>query len=174
VEKIRMMNTKTFAIASVLAASLATAAHAQTLTVTKTNTGGDFVFNVSVSPSAPTNQITFDFNGGVSYVSDSGSPFGDPQVQSTTTNDSYFLLFGGSGPVTFGSETFTFRPTANSTATTYNVVASGPNYAQTAFGTLSAAPEPGSLPVLLLGIAGLAGLALSGAAKRRRATFPAL
>lgn len=167
------MNTKSLAIASVLAASLATAAHAQTLNVTRTTTGGNYVFNVSVSPAAATNQITFDFNGGVNYISDSGSPFGDPQVQSTASTDSFFLLFGASGPVTFGSETFTFRPTAGSTATTYNVVASGPNYAQTAFGTLNPAPEPGSPAALLIGTGGLGCLALSVAAKRRRATAPA-
>ncbi len=161
------MNTKAIAISAILGASLATAAQAQTLTVTKTNTGGQYVFNVSVSPAATTNQITFDFNGGVNYITDSGSPFGDPVVQSTNTTDSFFLLLG---PQTFGSETFTFRPTAGSTATTYNVVASGPNYAQTAFGQLSPAPEPGSLTVLMLGIAGLTGLAVT----RRRTTISAL
>ncbi len=164
------MNTKTFALASVLAASLVPAAHAQTLTVTKTNSGGNYVFNVMVSPAATTNQITFDFNGAVNYISDSGSPYADPRVQSTSASDSFFLLFSPNGSVSFGSETFTFAPSANSTATTYNVVASGPAYAQTAFGSLTAAPEPGSLPTLLIGAAALAGLALT----RRRANLGTL
>jgi hypothetical protein len=143
------------------------AAHAQTVTVTKTNVGGNYQFLVNVAPTSTVNTIVFDFDGNVSYLSNSGTPFTTPYLSTTGSNDSFTMFVG---PQTFSNETFTFAPAIGSTANTYSYAVAG-IYASNAFaaagkGTLAAAPEPSEMVSLSI----LAGCLVLGIAARRRVT----
>ncbi len=169
------MNTKTLAIASVLAASLATTAHAQTLTVTGSQTGSPsaFTYTYMVTPSFDANQLIFNFSdSNITFASSSG-----PLTMTsagTVPNAGLFTFTGGT--LTAGSkETFNFFSPDGSGGTLGTV---GIQYASSTVvavnGTMpapAAAPEPGGMVALsvLFGC-----LAVGVAAKRRQATACAL
>lgn len=169
------MNTKTLAIASVLAASLATAAHAQSLTVTGSETGSaqSFTYTYSVTPSFNVNQLIFNFSDpNVTFASDSG-PL---SLTSSGTVPSAGLFSFDSGTLAANSsETFSFfSPDApGGTLGTVGISYTGSGVASVN-GTMpapAAAPEPGGIVALsvLFGC-----LALGVAAKRRNAVSAAV
>lgn len=167
------MNTKTLAIASILAASLATAANAQTMTVTGTSslTGTTYTYTYGVTPSFNANQLIFNF-------SDANVSFGSASGPLTLTNT---VPTGGvfsfdNGTLAMGtSETFTFTsPDApGGTLGTVGISYAGSGVAAVN-GTMpapAAAPEPGGMVALSV-LFGSLGLAV--AAKRRRSAVAAL
>lgn len=172
------MNTKSLAIASVLAASLATAAHAQTLTVTGSVSGSPsaFAYSYLVTPTSPNfniNQLIFNFSdSNITFASSSG-PL--TMTSAGTVPTAGVFSFSGGQLNANSSETFTFfSPDApGGTLGTVGISYAGSGVASLN-GTMpapAAAPEPGGMVALsvLFGC-----LAVGVAAKRRRATACAL
>ncbi len=174
-ETTRIMNTKSLAIASVLAASLATAAHAQTLTVTGSVTGSKnaFTYTYAVTPNFNVNQLFFNFaDPNVTFSSDSG-PL---SLTSSSTVPSAGVFSFDSGQLNAGStETFSFL---SPDAPGGSVGEVGISYSGSGVAALNgtmpapaAAPEPSGMVALTV----LFGCLTFGvAAKRRKATAVAL
>jgi len=177
-ENTHIMNTKSLAIATVLAASLATAAHAQTLTVTGSVSGNSsaFTYTYMVTPTSPNfnvNQLIFNFSdSNITFASSTG-PL---SMQSAGTVPNAGVFSFNNGQLNSGStETVNFfSPDApGGTLGTVGISYAGSGVASVN-GTMpapAAAPEPGGMVALsvLFGC-----LAVGVAAKRRRATACAL
>jgi len=164
------MKLTAFAIASALTVLASGVVHAQTLSVTASEspiTGGfNYRFNITSTPSTtPINTLTFTFNDNAAFTSSTGTGFtGAPQVTSSAATNSTAIFYSFPTPVNQGNETFNFMsPTAN---VVYGIAANGPGVAQAFNGTLPGAPEPGALTSLAV----LGGcLALCVAARRKAA-----
>lgn len=169
------MNTKALAIASVLAASLATAAHAQTMSVVGSVSGSQnaFTYSYQVTPSININQLIFNFSDpNVTFASSNGPLTLQPN--STVPNAGVFSFDSGQLNANT-AETFSFfSPDApGGTLGTAGISYAGSGVASVN-GTApapAAAPEPGGMVALsvLFGC-----LAMGVVAKRRKATACAL
>ncbi len=154
------MNTKFLAIATVLAASLATAAHADssTFVVTgPTTTSGITYYTYTVSDPKPIASLTFTFTGApapVSYYQQFSSSGLAPTVSFANPGFSIFVFSNNGTPLPSG-QNYAFSSPIGSVGAT----------------ELAAAPEPNGVVALsvLFGC-----LAVGVAAKRRRAAAGAL
>jgi len=174
-EKTRIMNTKSLAIASILAASLATAAHAQTLTVvgSEAPTGSSFTYSYVVTPTFNVNQLIFNFSDTNFTSETSNGPLTFQAGPSIPTAGEFF--FGNGTLAANTSETFTFvSPDApGGTLGTVGISFAGSSVASVN-GTMpapAAAPEPGGMVALAVMFGCLA---VGVAAKRRNAAACAL
>ncbi len=169
------MNTKSLAIASALMAFLGTAAHAQSLTVTGSESGSPqaFTYTYAVTPTFNVNQLIFNFSDpNITFASSSG-PLS--MTSAGTVPNAGLFSFSNGTLAANSPETFSFfSPDApGGTLGTVGISYSGSGVASLN-GTMpapAAAPEPGGMVALsvLFGC-----LAVGVAAKRRRATAGAL
>lgn len=168
------MNTKTLALASVLAAGLASAAHAQTLTVTGSVVGAapSYTYTYMVTPSFSTNQLIFNFSDANITFSSATGPL---TLQSAGTVPTAGVFNFDSGQLAANNtETFTFF---SPDAPGGRLGTVGIQYATATVASLNnitpapaAAPEPGGMTALVV-LFGCLGVGI--AAKRRSAASAA-
>lgn len=167
------MNTKALAIASILATSLATAAHAQTMTVVGSvaGSGTSFTYTYTVTPSIDINQLLFNFSDTNFTSETSGGPL-TLQTGNSAPVGGVFSFGNATTPLRAGtSEMFTFvspdGPGGSLGTVGISFAGSGVVAVNGTMPAPAAAPEPSGMVALAVMFGCLA---VGVAAKRRTAS----